>query len=187
MIPTPLWGSNPFPFPMDPPPNSPGARIRDRLQQLEDALKELLEIDPASSPGTLKKREDLVQEILHRMSQMSAMNILSRRQPTPIPASPPGHPTSPSVSTPPPPVDPVVARCQSLLPKFNAEQFPPLTAQNFRHRLTTPNNGNYAVSENDAFEMLFRGYVDTTLNWVCHHLPRFSFIEPRSRRPSSHP
>ncbi|PBL02835.1 hypothetical protein ARMGADRAFT_273894 [Armillaria gallica] len=150
---------------MDPPPNSPGARIRDRLQQLEDALKELLEIDPASSPGTLKKREDLVQEILHRMSQMSAMNILSRRQPTPIPASPPGHPISPTVSTPPPPVDPVVARCQSLLPKFNAEQFPPLTAQNFRHRLTTPNNGNYAVSENDAFEMLFCGYVDTTLNW----------------------
>lgn len=160
---------------MEPPPNSPGAQIRDRLQHLEDALKELLEIDPASSPGTLKKREDLVQEILHRMSQMTAMNVLSRRQPTPTPASPLG---SPSVSTPPPAVDPVVARYQSLLPKFNAEQFPPLTAQNFRHRLTTPNNGNYAVAENDAFEMLFRGYVDTTLNWTT---VLSSMIETRNK------
>ncbi|PBK74586.1 hypothetical protein ARMSODRAFT_1055127 [Armillaria solidipes] len=158
---------------MDPPPNSPGARIRDRLQHLEDALKELLEIDPASSPGTLKKREDLVQEILHRMSQMTAMNVLSCRQPTPTPASPSGSP-----ATPPAVVDPVIARYQSLLPKFDAKQFPPLTAQNFRHRLTTPNNGNYAVAENDAFEMLFRGYADTTANWMT---VLSSMIETRNK------
>ncbi|KAK0461880.1 uncharacterized protein EV420DRAFT_134655 [Desarmillaria tabescens] len=157
---------------MDPTPLSPGARIRSCLQQLEDALKDLMEIDPAATPGTVKKRDDLIKEILERMSQMTAMNILSRRHPTPTPQ--PGSPATPQAAT----VDPVIARFQSLLPKFDAKTFPPLTAQNLKYRLTTPNNGNYATAEDVAFETLFRGYSDTTHNWT---IVLSSMIETRNK------
>ncbi len=145
--------------------NSPGIRIRARLTQLETELKALQELDPNATPGTSRKRDELIAEIQERMSQMSAMNIIARRPHIDSAPVPDAGDTTDDID-PPAEVDPAITRFESLLPKFDGTKFPPFTAQDFRQRLLTPDSGARTAIEDRALERTIRGYTDTGGNWV---------------------
>ncbi|KAK0491351.1 hypothetical protein IW261DRAFT_1602057 [Armillaria novae-zelandiae] len=141
--------------------NSPGIRIRAHLTQLEAELRALQELDPSATPGTLKKRDELITEIQKRMSQMSAMNIIARRPPNDSVPDPQADDDINIAAE----VDPSIVRFESLLPKFDRTKFPPFTAQDFRQRLVMPDSGARIAIEDRALERIIRGYTDSGSNW----------------------